>query len=127
MKLDQRLVFCKLGGSVITDKTRSETVRRGVLDRLASEVAAALNHQPDLALLLGHGSGSFGHVAARRYGTRDAVCRHLEWRVFARVAAVASRLGLIVADAFLEAGIPVWPELSWGTTLLTRNLQWVIR
>ena len=109
MKLDQRLVFCKLGGSVITDKTRSETIRRGVLKRLASEIAAALNRQPGNGLLLGHGSGSFGHVAARRYGTRDGVRSAEDWRGFAQVAAVAARLGLIVADALLEAGVPVWP------------------
>ena len=38
----RRLVFVKLGGSVITDKTQPEADRPEVIARLASEVARAL-------------------------------------------------------------------------------------
>ncbi len=102
------LVFVKLGGSVITDKARPETPRPEVIARLAGEVAHALAARPGLKLVLGHGSGSFGHVAARRYGTRQGVRSPAEWRGFAEVAAVAARLNRLVADAFLTAGVPVW-------------------
>lgn len=103
------LIFVKLGGSVITDKTRAETARPGVISRLAREVAAARAEQPELALVLGHGSGSFGHRAAQRFGTRLGVDGRDGWRGFAEVAIVAARLNRIVADAFQEAGVPVWP------------------
>ncbi len=102
------LVFVKLGGSVITDKTRAVTARRGVIARMAREVAAARAEQPELALVLGHGSGSFGHRAAQRFGTRLGVHGRDAWRGFAEVAVVAARLNRIVADAFQEAGVPVW-------------------
>lgn len=102
------LVFVKLGGSVITDKARPETARRRLIAALAGEVAQALVKRPELKLVLGHGSGSFGHVAARRYGTRQGVGSPAEWRGFAEVAAVAARLNRLVADAFLMAGVPVW-------------------
>jgi isopentenyl phosphate kinase len=102
------LVFVKLGGSVITDKARPETARPEVIGRLAAEVARALAARPDLRLVLGHGSGSFGHVSARRYRTLEGVRTPADWRGFAAVAAVAARLNRIVADAFLAAGIPVW-------------------
>ncbi len=104
----RELVFVKLGGSVITDKARAETARPGVIARLAGEVAGALAARPELGLVLGHGSGSFGHVAANRYGTRRGVKTEEEWRGFAEVAAVAARLNRRVADAFLAAGVPVW-------------------
>jgi isopentenyl phosphate kinase len=112
----QELVFVKLGGSVITDKERPETARPEVIERLAGEVACALAAQPDpplpsgqgLRLLLGHGSGSFGHVFARRYGTRQGVRTAADWQGFAEVAAAAARLNRIVTDAFLGAGVPVW-------------------
>jgi len=103
-----RLVFVKLGGSVITDKTLAGTDRPEVIARLASEVARALAVQPDLRLVLGHGSGSFGHVAAHRYGTRQGVHSAAQWRGFAEVAAVAALLNRIVTEEFLEAGVPVW-------------------
>jgi isopentenyl phosphate kinase len=61
------IVLLKLGGSLITDKTRPETPRPEVIARLAEEVRAAAAQLPG-ALVVGHGSGSFGHVAASRHG-----------------------------------------------------------
>lgn len=104
----RELVFVKLGGSVITDKIRPETARPERIQRLALEVARSLEARPGLGLLLGHGSGSFGHVVAQRFGTRDGVRSPSEWTGFAKVGATAARLNAIVTDLFLEAGVPVW-------------------
>lgn len=101
------LVFLKLGGSLITDKASAYTALRAVIVRLAAEVGQALEADPDLSLLLGHGSGSFGHWAARPHGTRQGVHTPAQWRGYAEVAAAAARLNRIVTDAFLEAGVPV--------------------
>jgi len=101
------VVFVKLGGSLITDKTRAYTARRETIARLASEVRQALDAAPDLTLLIGHGSGSFGHWAAKPYGTRQGVRTPVQWRGYVEVAAAAARLNRIVTDAFLEAGVPV--------------------
>jgi len=101
------MIFLKLGGSLITDKHRPATVRADVLARLAGEIAAARAAQPDLRLLLGHGSGSFGHVEAQKYGTRAGVVSPEDWRGFAAVSAAATRLNQIVTDALLKAGVPV--------------------
>jgi isopentenyl phosphate kinase len=101
-------VLIKLGGSVITDKTRPETPRPEIVRRLAEEVAAARRERPGLRLVLGHGSGSFGHVLALRYGTHRGVTDAEGWHGFAQVAAVAARLNRLVADIFLAAGVPVW-------------------
>ena len=102
------LVFVKLGGSVITDKTRPETPRPETIARLAGEVAAALAARPALRLVVGHGSGSFGHVAAQRAGTRSGVHSAADWRGFVEVAAAAARLNRLVTELFLAAGVPVW-------------------
>jgi isopentenyl phosphate kinase len=108
MKAGEHLVLVKLGGSVITDKTRPETARPEVISRLASEVAIALATRPDLRLVLGHGSGSFGHPAAQRYGTHLGVHSPADWQGFAAVAAAAARLDRLVAAALLAAGTPAW-------------------
>jgi isopentenyl phosphate kinase len=105
--LDTDLVFVKLGGSLITDKTRPETPRPDVIARLADEVRQALDTRPDLSLLLGHGSGSFGHWLGSRHGTRDGVRGREAWVGYARVAATAARLNRLVTDVFLDAGVPV--------------------
>jgi isopentenyl phosphate kinase len=100
------LVFCKFGGSVITDKARPGTARDEVIGRLAGEVARSLSARPELRLVLGHGSGSFGHVVAQQHGTHRGVGSAGEWLGFAEVAAVAARLNRIVTDALLLSGVP---------------------
>lgn len=104
-----KTVFLKLGGSLITDKTRQETPRHDVLARLAGEIAAARAARPDLRLLLGHGSGSFGHFAGRQYGTRQGIVAGQEargWYGYAVTGAAAARLNRLVTDALVEAGLP---------------------
>ena len=100
------LIFLKLGGSLITDKTGVEAVRPGVLTRLCDEIAAVRRDQPDLQLLLGHGSGSFGHVAAAKHGTRNGVSSLSEWAGFAEVSSAAARLNRLVVEALQAAGVP---------------------
>ncbi|GAP14407.1 isopentenyl phosphate kinase [Longilinea arvoryzae] len=107
MQTTRRLVFLKLGGSLITDKATAHTARREVLTRLAREISAALQKDPDLSLVLGHGSGSFGHFAAQKYGTYTGVHTSLEWRGFAEVWKEARALNEIVMDALVQAGLPV--------------------
>ncbi len=102
------LTFVKLGGSLITDKTRPYAARHETIERLAREVSQTLAAAPALRLLIGHGSGSFGHWAARPYGTRGGVTTPAQWRGYAQVAAAAARLNRIVVDTFLQAGVPVW-------------------
>jgi isopentenyl phosphate kinase len=100
-------IFLKLGGSLITDKRQPHTARHEVIGRLADETRQALDRNPHLRLLIGHGSGSFGHWAAQPYGTREGVYSPAQWRGYAQVAASASRLNRIVTDAFLKAKVPV--------------------
>ncbi|MCP5096711.1 MAG: uridylate kinase [Chloroflexi bacterium] len=92
-------IFLKLGGSLITDKTGVEAVRADVLARLAQEISAAKQQQPDLLLLLGHGSGSFGHVVAAKYGTRQGVSTPEEWGGFTAVSDSAAKLNRLVLSA----------------------------
>jgi len=99
------LVFIKLGGSLITDKRKRYHARFATIKRLAEEIAQALNVDPTLKVLIGHGSGSFGHVAAHESGY-DAKAGHPSPMAFAQVAAAASALNHIVRRALLEAHLP---------------------
>ena len=101
------IVFLKLGGSLITDKTRVEQARPRTIRRLAREIKAALADRSDLRLVLGHGSGSFGHVAAKKHGTREGIKDRSGWLGYAEVAAAAARLNQIVTDIFVAEGVPV--------------------
>jgi len=100
------MIFLKLGGSLITDKNQPETPRLDVLRRVAHEIAAARASQPGLAMLLGHGSGSYGHQAASRFHTHLGAASEAEWLGFVEVWRIANLLHRLVVDALLEAGMP---------------------
>lgn len=101
--IPNHLLLLKLGGSAITDKTREATARQDVIRRVAREIKSALDADPALSLLIGHGSGSFGHFAAKKsgFGQRG------NWRAYAETGAAATRLTRVVTDIFVEEGLPV--------------------
>jgi isopentenyl phosphate kinase len=123
------LIFLKLGGSLITDKTRPYTPRQDKLTDLADQIAAAIETQPDMRLVLGHGSGSFGHTAAQEHNTRAGVHDESGWRGFAEVWYQASKLNRFVMDALHTAGIPAlaFPPSACVTAHNGQVALWNIR
>ncbi|OGO26170.1 MAG: hypothetical protein A2136_08370 [Chloroflexi bacterium RBG_16_54_11] len=104
--MSERLVFLKLGGSLITDKNLAHTPRLPFLACLAGEIAGVLAEDPHLRIVLGHGSGSFGHVPASKYQTRLGVQSPEEWHGFVEVWREAAELNHIVMHALGNAGLP---------------------
>ena len=100
------MILLKLGGSLITDKQRPETPRPQVISRLAREIAQAKRKLPELKLVVGHGSGSFGHSVAARHSTHLGASSAADWVGFAEVWASAQRLNRLVIDGLIEVGFP---------------------
>src|SRR5688500_8049984 len=65
-------VLLKLGGSLITEKSRPETPRTAVIARLVDEIARGAAGRP-FRLIVGHGSGSYGHAAAQRFNLGSGI------------------------------------------------------
>ena len=121
--MTNEIIFLKLGGSLITDKDIPYTPRLDKLNELALEIKTVLDSRPDLLLILGHGSGSFGHTAAKKHGTRDGIAplrlppnlknlggvsRRDEggyWHGFAEVKFQAAELTRHVIESLLKAGL----------------------
>ncbi len=85
-----------------------------------------MKNNPELSLLLGHGSGSFGHVPAKLYGTRNGVSTVEEWRGFSKVWVEARTLNQIVIHYLAQAGLPVI-AISPSSAIITNNgfvTQW---
>ncbi len=112
-----KLLFIKLGGSLITDKRQPDSARPDVISSAARQVRRALSEDPDLRLVIGHGSGSFGHFAAGQVGF--GYHQQADWRGYVEIGAAAARLNRIVADAFLAEGVPVF-SLQPSATALAR-------
>jgi isopentenyl phosphate kinase len=102
------LTFIKFGGSLITDKRVEGSFHEDVVVRLGREIRAAISADPGLQILIGHGSGSFGHFVARQYGTMQGVHTPEQWQGFAHVATAAAELNHLTAQALQTAGLAVW-------------------
>jgi isopentenyl phosphate kinase len=78
-----------------------------VIERLAVEISEALHGSAGFQMVIGHGSGSYGHPTADRYQTRDGAHNPAQWQGFAEVWSVANQLNRIVIDSFTNAGLSV--------------------
>ncbi|MFU8826301.1 MAG: isopentenyl phosphate kinase [Brevefilum sp.] len=107
MMSQSQLVLIKLGGSLITDKTQAMTPRLDVIENLAEEIATAHKALPNLRLVIGHGSGSFGHEVADRYQTQAGGKSPTYWQGFSEVWRAARALNHLVIQALLRADLPV--------------------
>lgn len=117
MKLSD-LVFVKLGGAAITDKTNPRTPLLDRIHDLANQISRAWYNNPDMRLVIGHGSGSFGHFSGAKYNTKNGVKTPGDWRGFAEVWDDARQLNELVTHALLSAGLPViaFPPSAWMVT-----------
>jgi isopentenyl phosphate kinase len=93
-------ILLKLG------ETLPYTPRLDKLADLSTQIANAIKSNPNLPLVLGHGSGSFGHTAAKHYGTRSGVKSLKQWHGFSEVWFQASALNRYVMEALHAAGVP---------------------
>jgi len=123
------LVFLKLGGSLITDKNKPLTARPKIIRRIAREIKESLEENPDIQLLIGHGSGSFGHAIADKYQTQEGGWDNDYWQGFSEVWRAARELNQYVVEIFHQEKLPViaFPP-SAGVVAKNKNFfSWDIR
>jgi isopentenyl phosphate kinase len=103
----KNLILIKLGGSVITDKSKEYTPKEINILRLAKEIRSA-QKQFSGKIVVGHGSGSFAHTPASRYQTKQGIIRRDSLIGAATVEDAARKLNMIVVKNFLSQGIPAF-------------------
>lgn len=100
------LIMVKWGGSLITEKDKPFTPRMEIIQSLAKQIKKLQEIKPDLKIILGHGSGSFGHAVASKYKTRNGVKTEEDWIGFSQVWHAARSLNFIVTQALHDQGLP---------------------
>jgi isopentenyl phosphate kinase len=121
-----KITLLKLGGSLITDKTLPYTPKLDILEMLSAQIAEVIQTTPTLRLVLGHGSGSFGHTAARQHSTRAGVSTPEQWHGFSEVWFQAATLNRYVMEALHAAGVPAvaFAPVSAITAIDGQVAQW---
>ena len=93
------MILVKLGGSVITDKSKLRTFRRASCERLAGE----LSRSRQLALV--HGAGSFGHIEAKKHSLHKGYTSDSQIGHVAAVQRDVRELNLKVLEALISKGV----------------------
>ncbi len=102
------MIVLKLGGSVVTDKDRAETLDGPALERAADAVAGAVSSGAVDRLVVVHGGGSFGHHHASEHGVSTTEGTHDADAALAIHGAMKA-LDEFVLEALLERDVPALP------------------
>lgn len=90
----------KLGGSVITDKSKKYFFKQNVMDRLSTEIKRA-----NKKIILVHGAGSFGHISAKEYNLNQGYKNDKQLLGFALTHATVQKLNSLVLNSLHEKDI----------------------
>ena len=94
------MILVKLGGSVITDKSRLRTFKKDSCRRLARELSRTRDD-----LIVVHGAGSYGHIEARKHGLHKGYKMDSQLDHVASVQRDVRELNLRVLETLIDEGI----------------------
>ena len=114
------LTLIKLGGSIITDKSQSDTLRPEILADLISQIAAARLRSPNEQFLIAHGQGSFAHFPAHKYETKRGLINDQSLYGMALVLDSVGSLNRLVIHECVGQQLPAVSWLS-AQSIITEN------
>jgi len=94
------MILIKLGGSVITNKSRYKVFSRHCVSRLCEEIKASGKD-----VIIVHGAGSFGHVVAKEFKLQNGYSEDPQIPAVAKVSHDMRTLNNMVMDELIDAGI----------------------
>lgn len=103
--MNPQLVLVKLGGSLITNKSKPFSERREVIVQLVEQIKKAWAEKK-VKVIVGHGGGSYPHVPAEKYKTIEGKIDHESIYGAAVVEDAAAQLNRIVVGEFLKQKVP---------------------
>ncbi len=98
------LVAIKLGGSVITDKSRLKTPNIENINNLAKCIAELW--RGGIRFIVVHGAGSYAHIPSKKYGLADGIKNDEGKLHFAEVHSFCEELSTIIVNALIKNGLP---------------------
>lgn len=101
----KKIIFLKLGGSLITDKEKPFTVKIDVIKNLARQISEALKTKPELNLLIGNGGGSYPHYPAVKYNMKEGIKNETQKMGFCEVQDAAARLNRLIVKELLKVKV----------------------
>jgi len=98
----KKLIFIKLGGSLITNKEKAYSLRRDNVQKVAKSLSNIIRKKKDTLFIIGNGAGSYGHYAA----TLNDYSKPFG---FAFLQQKVKELNSIIVDELLRNNVPAIP------------------
>jgi isopentenyl phosphate kinase len=95
------MFILKLGGSVITDKTKECTFKQEIVNKLAKEIKKA-----NKEIIIVHGAGSYGHILAEKYQLNKGYIKFNQIKGFSLTHEKVQTLNSLVLQALHKNDIP---------------------
>ena len=94
------MIILKLGGSIITDKSKKYCFKQKIMDDLARETKKAEKN-----IILVHGAGSFGHILAKKYNLNQGYSKSDQIIGFAQTQLMVQKLNTMLLEHLQNHGI----------------------
>ncbi len=115
--MTQELTVLKLGGALITDKSKPYSFRADVLDSATKEIRECMDAGLIESLVLVHGVGSFGHPPVLEHKLHKGYQGPEQILPLSWTQAKVSELRTLVVNACYDADIPVC--LMYPSSMMT--------
>jgi isopentenyl phosphate kinase len=102
------LYLLKIGGSVITDIKIPQKARRNAIRDILRQIKEARKSKK-FDLIIGHGSGSFAHIPAKKYRVNEGIVNRDSRKGAAITHLVAKSLNTIVIEEGIKMGLSFFP------------------
>lgn len=100
-----KVCLIKLGGSLITDKAKLDTLRPEIIHQVAQEITDIIQSRKDLRVILLNGNGSIGHPIAKKYRISQGFDGANTFG-FCLLQRTTTQLNQIIVNALLEHNVP---------------------
>lgn len=105
--MTRELTVLKLGGSLITDKTKPYVVRKDILESAAREIKECISEGLIQSLILLHGAGSYGHPLVLEHQLHKGFQSTEQILPLAKTQEKVNELRHIIVKQFHEVNIPM--------------------
>ena len=105
--MTKELTVLKLGGSLITDKTKPYVVRKDVLESATREIKECISEGLIQSLILIHGVGSYGHPLVLKHQLHKGFQSTDQILPIAKTQAKVNELRHMIVNQFHDIDIPM--------------------
>ena len=105
--MEKELTVIKLGGSLLTDKSKPYEARTSVIASTARELRECIDEGLIESLIVVHGVGSFGHPPVLEYKLYKGFTGPEQFIPLSKTQGIVNEFRLMITKEFQEAGLPV--------------------